>query len=138
MVRVDVITVLAIALLQAGPSTIVAKEVLANPKPIDSSEWMGVAASPDGRVFEVAHQTDEMTAREGAKLECGEATMMMCNVIAVPSSWDIIVVRCTADAGRAPNSFVGGSAQGQALNVATMKVRRDGFDPRNCVKIYSY
>jgi hypothetical protein len=101
------------------------------------TDWVGIAASPNKRVFEVTNQRNEAAARNAAQFECEQASGRMCTAIAVPMSWDVIVMSC-ARPGRSPVSFVGGSGQSAAMEVVLDKAYSAGFYPNNCVRIYSY
>jgi hypothetical protein len=102
-----------------------------------ATEWFGIAASPNKRVVEVANRTEELEARSEAKYECEQASGRTCTAIAVPTSWNVVVVRCT-QAGKAPASIVGGSGKGIAMEVAFTKASAAGFRPTDCVPVYSH
>ena len=140
MLRALVVLVVTVISFEVAIPIAFAREVAPlERKPVDSdTEWIGVAASPDGRIFEAAHQGDEVKARDVAKVECEQTSGQRCNVIAVPSWWDVIVVYCKGSPTQPSNTFVGGSALRKALDVTFIKVQMAGFDPSNCFKIYSY
>jgi hypothetical protein len=101
------------------------------------TDWIGIAASPNKRVFEVTNQGNEAAARSAAKFECEQASGRTCTAIAVPMSWDVVVMSCTRP-GQSPISFVGGSGQNAALQVVLDKAYAAGFYPSDCVRVYSY
>jgi hypothetical protein len=84
------------------------------------TNWTGFAASPNGRVFEVTNQGSEAVARSTAKFDCEQATGRTCVAIAVPMSWDVVVMTCSRP-GQPPLSFIGGSSQNAAIEVALNK-----------------
>jgi hypothetical protein len=101
------------------------------------TDRVGIAASPNKRVFEVMNQRNEVAARNAAKFECEQASGRTCKAIAVPMSWDVVVVSCTRP-GQSPVSFVGGSGESAAMDVVLAKAYAAGFYPSNCVRVYSY
>lgn len=92
--------------------------------------WIGFAAAPNGRVFQSDEVRFEGTAREQAKSECEETTGRTCNAIAVPQGWRVSVVKCNG------GSFVGGSREGFARDVAKDKAREKGAF--GCEETYNY
>jgi hypothetical protein len=92
------------------------------------TEWVGIAASPNRRVFEVTSQRNEAAARSAAKFECEQASGRTCTAIAVPMSWDVVVMSCTRP-GQSPVSFVGGSGESAAAEVVLAKAHAAGFYP---------
>jgi hypothetical protein len=94
-------------------------------------KWLGVAASPNKRVFEVTNRKDEMAANNAAISVCEQASGRTCTAIAVPMSWDVVVLSCKHP-GQAPVSIVGGSGRGLAIDVALAKAYAAGFRPSNC------
>jgi hypothetical protein len=101
------------------------------------TEWIGIAASPNGKVFGMANQSDEIVARSAAKYGCEQETARTCTAIAVPMSWDVVVMTCSRR-GRSPLPIVAGSGQNAAMDVALLKAQAAGVDPRNCTQVYSY
>jgi hypothetical protein len=101
------------------------------------TEWVGIAASPNKQVFTVTSQRNEAAARNAAKFECEQATGRTCRAKAVPTSWDVVVMSCKRP-GQSPVSFVGGSRQSAATEVALAEAYAAGFYPSNCVRVYSY
>jgi hypothetical protein len=102
-----------------------------------ATKWIGIAASPNGKVFAVAEQTTEATALGGAKFECEQVTGRTCAAIAVPMTWDVVVMSC-ARPGRSPIPIVAGSGQNAALEVAFNKAIAAGVAPRRCTQVYEY
>jgi hypothetical protein len=84
------------------------------------ADWVvtaiGIAASPNRKVFEVTNQTNEATARGAAKFECEQLTGRTCAAIAVPMSWDVVVMSC-ARSGQSPLPIVAGSGQNAAVAI---------------------
>jgi hypothetical protein len=74
------------------------------------------------RVFMVPNLRQDI-AREAAKSECQQASALTCEVIAMPSFWDVIVVHCTGSPGQSPAVFIGGSIQGTEMATALSKAR---------------
>jgi hypothetical protein len=101
------------------------------------TEWIGIAASPNGRVFGSANQSDESVARSAAKFNCEQGTGRTCTAIAVPMSWDVVVMTCSRRS-RSPLPIVAGSGQNAAMDVALLKAQAAGVDLRNCTQVYSY
>jgi hypothetical protein len=101
------------------------------------TEWIGFAASPNGRVFGVANQTDEAVARRAAKFACEQGTGRTCTAIAVPTSWDVVVMTCSRR-GQSSLPIVAGSGENAALEVAFKKAVAAGVDPHSCSQVYSY
>jgi hypothetical protein len=101
------------------------------------TKWIGIAASPNGKVFEVADQSSEAIARGGAKFECEQVTGRTCAAIAVPMTWDVVVMRC-ARPGQSPIPIVAGSGQNAAIEVALDKAAAAGVPPGRCTQIYEY
>src|SRR5882724_6073101 len=61
----------------------------------DPTEWVALAASPNGRVFQSQHRNGEEMARNAARSECQQKTGRTCGVtISVPWGWDVEVLRC--------------------------------------------
>jgi hypothetical protein len=85
-----------------------------------ATEWIGIAASPNGTVFRIANQSDETVARNAAKYGCEQETGRTCTAIAVPMSWDVVVMTCSRR-GQAPLPIVAGSGQNAAMGVAFLK-----------------
>jgi hypothetical protein len=52
-------------------------------------------------------------------------------------SWDVIVMSC-ARPGQPTVSIVGGSGQSAAMDVVLDRAYEAGFNPRNCIQVYSY
>jgi hypothetical protein len=102
-----------------------------------ATEWIGVAASPNGRVYGVTNQSSEAVARNAAKFACEQETGRTCAAIAVPMSWDVVVMTCGRP-GRLPVPIVAGSGQNAALQNALYKAIDAGVDPYTCREIYSY
>jgi hypothetical protein len=101
------------------------------------TNWHGVAASPDRRVFEVTNRRSEVGARNAAKSACELASGSTCKAIAVPIAWDVVVMSCK-HIGRPPVSVVGASGRGLAIDVTLAKAYDVGFRPSSCVQVYSY
>jgi hypothetical protein len=95
------------------------------------TEWIGVAASPNGKVFGIGNQSDEAVARNAAKHACEGKTGRTCTAIAVPMSWDVVVLTCSRR-GQSPLPIVAGSGQNAAIDVALLKALDAGVNPRNC------
>jgi hypothetical protein len=137
------ISILALAAvsLQAGTPAASARETQTQVAYIGAdllvTEWIGIAASPNKRVFKVTNQRNEAAARNAAKFECEQASGRTCTAIAVPMSWDVVVMSCTRQ-GQSPVSFVGGSGQGAATEVVLGKAYAANFYPSNCIQVYSY
>jgi uncharacterized protein YraI len=93
-------------------------------------KWLGGAASPN-RVFEVTNRKNEVEANNAAISVCEQASGRTCTAIAVPMSWDVVVLSCKHP-GQAPVSIVSGSGQGLAIDVARAKAYAAGFRPSNC------
>lgn len=102
-----------------------------------TTDWVGVAAAPNKRVFETQNGSTEAGARAAAKYECEQTTGRTCSAIAVPASWDAVVLSCSAP-GLPTASFIGGSGQGYARDVALQKANAAGFDAYDCTEIYWY
>ncbi len=131
-------TVAAVS-LQATISTASAAEVTPTiiPRaPVSTTDWIGIAASSNKRVFRITNQSTADASRNEAKTECENTSGRDCDAIAVPSSWDIFAINCTGP-GKPPNSFVAGSLQDQEMQIAYSRASRAGYDPSNCIKIYS-
>jgi hypothetical protein len=135
------ILALAAASLQAAAPAASARETQTQVTYVGTdwsvTDWIGIAASPNKRVFEVTNQRNEAAARNAAKFECEQASGRTCTAIAVPMSWDVVVVSC-ARPGQSPVSIVGGSGQSTAMEVVLDKAYSAGFSPSNCVRVYSY
>jgi hypothetical protein len=101
------------------------------------TKWIGVAASPDGKVFEVANRTNEAAARNSAKFECEQSTARTCAAIAVPMTWDVVAVTC-ARPGRSSIPIVAGSGQNAAIEVALDKAATAGLPAARCTQVYEY
>ena len=101
------------------------------------TEWIGIAASPNGKVFGVTNQNDEAAARNAAKHGCEQETGRTCTAIAVPMSWDVVVLTCSRR-GQSPLPIVAGSGQNAAMEVALLKAEAAGANPRNCTPVYAY
>jgi hypothetical protein len=124
---------LVAAALQAVTPAASAREV-----PSDLvTEWIGIAVSPNLKVFQIANQSDETMARNAAKFECERGTGRTCTAIAVPTSWDVVVMSC-ARPGQAPLPIVAGSGQSSAVDVAILKALAAGVNPSSCRQIYEY
>src|SRR6266849_2719978 len=78
------------------------------PSDLMVTEWIGIAASPNRRVFQIANQSYEAVARNAAKLECEQETGRTCTAIAVPTTWAVVVMSC-ARPGQMPLPIVAGS-----------------------------
>jgi hypothetical protein len=101
------------------------------------TEWIGIAASPNGRVFRIANQSYAALARNAAKYKCEQEIGRTCTAIAVPMSWDVVVLTCLRR-GQSPIPIVAGSDQNAAMEVALDKAEAAGVDPRNCSQVYAY
>jgi hypothetical protein len=101
------------------------------------TKWIGVAAAPNGEVFEVSDQTGEYTARAAAKYGCEQATGRTCYAISVPMTRDVVAITCTRP-GRSPMPLVGGSGQNAALDVALGKAVKAGVAPSRCTPVYEH
>jgi hypothetical protein len=88
-------------------------------------------------VFGIANQSDESVARSAAKYGCEQETGRTCTAIAVPTSWDVVVLTCSRR-GRSPLPIVAGSGQNAAMEVALLKAEAAGADPRNCSQVFPY
>src|SRR5262249_18408291 len=94
--------------------TATAAHAFINPFPfLQRTEWIAVAASPNGSVFRRSHE-DEQVARSAAKFACEQKTGRTCAVIAVPTTWDVVVMTCSRP-GQPPLPIVGGSGQNAAI-----------------------
>jgi hypothetical protein len=127
------------AALHAFDSAASARQVQVEYVPADwvVTAWIGIAASPNRKVFEVTNQTNEATARGAAKFECEQLTGRTCAAIAVPMSWDVVVMSC-ARSGQSPLPIVAGSGQNAAFEVAIEKAYAAGVSPSNCTKLYEH
>jgi len=101
------------------------------------TRWIGIAVSPNGTVFEVANQTSEPTARDGAKFACEQVTGRTCAAIAIPMTWDAVAMTCPRP-GQAPLPIVAGSGENAALEVAIGKALAAGVAPGRCTQVYSH
>jgi hypothetical protein len=101
-----------------------------------STDWVAIAASPNRRIFKVGNLSDEAAARARAKNECELTTGRTCNVMTVPSSWDVSVLHCEEYGRR--GTYLGGSGQGYAEQIAKDKAVREGFSADACTSIYTY
>jgi hypothetical protein len=101
------------------------------------TEWIGIAASPNGRVFRIANQSDAALARNPTKYECEQTIGRTCTAIAVPKSWDVVVLTCLRR-GQSPIPIVAGSDQNAAIETALDKAVAAGVDPRSCTQVYVY
>jgi hypothetical protein len=130
---------LVAAALQAVAPAASARQVQLEYLPSDLmvTEWVGIAASPNRRVFQVANQSNETVARNAAKFECEQETGRTCPAIAVPTSWAVVVVSC-ARPGQMPLPIVAGSGQNAAMEVAFKKALAAGVDPSSCAEVYEY
>jgi hypothetical protein len=97
-------------------------------------KWLGVAASPNKRVLKVTNRRNEVGASSAAKSMCELASGRTCTAIAVPMSWDVVVLSCKHP-GQAPVSIPGGSGQGLAVSVALAKANVAGFRPSDCIQV---
>ena len=88
-------------------------------------------------MFGIANQSDEAVARNAAKHACEGKTGRTCTAIAVPMSWDVVVLTCSRR-GQSPLPIVAGSGENAALEVAFKKAVAASVDPRSCSQVYSY
>ncbi len=102
----------------------------------DPTQWVGFAAAPDHRVFQSAAQRNETAARNEALQECQSKSQRTCSGIAVTSQADVIAIGCND--GNQVNAFVGGSTQGNAMEVALGKAKAAGFSANSCKQIFNY
>jgi len=108
------------------------------PEPfLPSTNWIGVAASPNGLVFDAPNQRDEAVARGAAKFKCEQATGRTCVAIAVPIGWEVAVTTCSHP-GQQPRSFVGGSGQNAAIEVTLKKAFAAGVNLKTCTQTQVY
>jgi hypothetical protein len=134
-------TALLVVLAVGGSSIAIAEEVTPARKqspPIVASsgtDWVGVAVSPNRRVFRVGDSNAEDQARSSARTECERTTGRTCSAIAVPDGWDVVVVHCSSS-GRS-GAFLGGSTLGNAEQIARDKADDAGFNGRLCDQIYT-
>src|SRR4051812_23132146 len=54
------------------------------------TQWVGLAASPNGRVFQ-SNGFTESGARSAIKSQCEQTSGRTCRAIAVPDQWDVVV-----------------------------------------------
>ena len=120
------LAVSAASAAEVGPTYVTADEI--------ATKWVGIAASPNKRVFAVPRESDETVARNAARFECEQVTGRTCSAIAVPNSWDAVVLNCTRP-GLSPVSVVGGSGQGAAMYIAINKASAAGFEPNECKQV---
>jgi hypothetical protein len=129
---------LVAAALHAVTTAASARQVQLEYLPSDlATAWIGIAASPNGKVFQVANQSNEAVARSAAKFECEQETGRTCTAIAVPISWDVVVMSCSRP-GQVALPIIAGSGQNAAIDVAFKKARAAGVDPSSCTQIYEY
>jgi len=101
------------------------------------TEWMGFAASWNGRIFQHnSNPASEVAARDGARSECEQTTGRTCRAIAVPTGWQVVAISCQRSGDA--DAFVGGSGQDAAERVALDKANDAGFRDGNCRVIYNY
>jgi hypothetical protein len=101
-----------------------------------STTWIGIAASPNRKVFHVLDQANETEARDAAKFLCEQVTGRTCAAIAVPDWWDVAVISC-ARPGRSPLPIVAGSGRNAAFEVALSKAFNAKLSPNSCTVVYS-
>lgn len=101
------------------------------------TDWIGFAASPNGRVFQSKPDT-EKDARDDAKDECEKAAESKCSAIAVTPSAKVTVLHC--EKGQKHNSFVAGSENDRdtADSLAYRKAKDAGFAKDDCEQAYTY
>ena len=89
-------------------------------------QWVGIAASSNGRAFAVT-AFGEGDAREAAQNKCETSTARSCNSIAIPknSGWRAIALYCDSDTDS--EGFVGASRNGGEKEVALDKAYAGGF-----------
>jgi hypothetical protein len=98
--------------------------------------WVGVAVSSNKRVFRIQDQGGETSARAAVRNHCEQTTGRTCKTMAVPASWDVVILNCAQD-GRS-DLFLGGSNQGYARDIAIDKAAASRFLPSNCSDLYNY
>lgn len=103
-----------------------------------ASDWVGFAATPQGRVF----RTDgtfrsEEQARQNAREMCEHATARTCSsTISVPAAYDVVAYKCSQRGTSAV--FFGASQLGQEDDSVAGKARNSGYDPSNCRNVARY
>ena len=99
----------------------------------DLTEWVALAASPNGRVFKSEPKKGEEMARNAARSECQQTSGRTCSVtISVPSGWDVEVLRCGSAI------VMGGSGQSNARGMALDKAAQGGYSAQQCTTIANY
>jgi len=98
--------------------------------------WVGVAASPNGRIFKSEDNATEAAAKTDALNTCEHDTARTCRVFAVPEDWDVVVLMCTS--GKLTDVFLGGSYSGSQDYIANNKALAGGYDTDDCRAIYRF
>jgi hypothetical protein len=135
----------AAALLSAIPLSASAGEITAIPVAVTTptppvlakgepgTTWVALAVSTNGRVFQSLPHDGEERARSAARNECERTSGRTCSdTMSVPDNWDVIVLRCGTQ------NFLGGSAEGNAQEIALDKAREKRFSGGSCRQIANY
>lgn len=94
------------------------------------TSWVGLAVSPNGRVFQSESFNSEESARTSARRECEQTSGWTCrDTMSVPDFWAVSVLRC------GNQNFLGGSTEGMAYSIALAKAAAEGISADRCRQI---
>lgn len=120
--------------LAAGVVMMLAMAVVPTTASAQCTQWKALAWNSRGDYVFKCFAENEHQLKRDAIFRCEQKWGHSCAAIAVPSTWKLALVHCRRHEGSTIfyNSFAGGSAEGNEVEIAYRKAARGGYPRYTC------